>query len=68
MSSIKHRDVDISVEEGPKFVDPNGGGVIDGNGKLVHKAGSKYGNSYAPKPQDAVDGAKKQIDDALDKK
>jgi hypothetical protein len=67
MSNIKHRDVDITVDEGPRFVDPSGG-VVDGKGKLVHKAGSKYGNSYAPKPQDAVDGAKKQIDEALDKK
>lgn len=67
MSDIKHRDVDIKIDEAPKFKDPSGADV-DGKGKLVYKAGSKYGNSYAPKPDAAVDGAKKQIDDALDKK
>lgn len=67
MSTIKHRDVDISIEEAPKFKDPSGADV-DGKGKLVYKAGSKYGNTYAPKPDKAIDDQKKLIDDNLDKK
>lgn len=67
MSNIKHRDVDITIEEAPKFTDPSGG-TVDGNGKLVYKAGSKYGNTYAPRPDKALEDQKELIDDHLDRK
>lgn len=66
MSNIKHRDVDIKIDEAPVFKDD--GYVVDGKGKLIYKAGSKFGNSYSGTPKDAVDGAKEQIDRGLDQK
>lgn len=61
---IKHRGEDISVDEAPKFKEPTY--TVDGEGKMVYKASSKHGKSYATTPGQAVDGAKEQIDRAKD--
>lgn len=66
MSGIKHRDVPIKIDEGPKF--DEGDYKVDGNGKVVYKAASKHGKSFSTEPKKALDGAKEQIDKALDKK
>lgn len=63
---MKHRGVDISINEAPTFTED--GYKVDGQGKIVYKAASKHGKSFAREPQKAVDGAKEQIDKALDGK
>ncbi len=61
---MTHRDININIDEAPTFKED--GYNVDGNGKIVYKAASKFGKSFATQPQKAVDGAKEQIDRALD--
>jgi len=60
MSKFTHRGEDITVEEAPRFNE--GEYTVDGNGKLVYKAGTRFGSAYSDKPQVAVDDAKDLID------
>lgn len=66
MSAFKHRGEDISVDEAPSFKEKEY--TVDGKGKVVYKAGTRFGNSYSNKPDKAVEGAKEMIDKKLDKK
>ncbi len=61
---MKHRDEDISIDEAPSFKEESY--TVDGNGRMVYKASSRHGKSFATEPQRAVDGAKEQIDRAKD--
>jgi len=66
VSAFKHRGVDISVDEAPRFKED--GYTVDGNGKVIYKAGSKFGNAFSDKPDRAVEDQKKMIDRNLDTK
>jgi hypothetical protein len=66
MSAFKHRGVDISVDEAPRFKED--GYNVDGNGKVVYKADSKFGKAFNTKPDKAVDDVKEMIDRNLDTK
>jgi hypothetical protein len=66
MSAFKHRGEDISVDEAPVFKEKDY--TVDGKGKVVYKAGTRFGNSYSDGPQKAVDDAKRMIDRNLDGK
>jgi hypothetical protein len=61
---IKHRGVDIKIDEATRFVDDKTS--VDGGDSMIYKAESEYGKSFAKNAPDAVDGAKEQIDRALD--
>ena len=65
MSQFKHRGEDIKVDESPSFKEKDY--TVDGKGKVVYKAGSRFGDSYSTKPNDALETAKDLIDRSLDK-
>jgi hypothetical protein len=66
VSAFKHRGEDISVDEAPRFKED--GYTVDGKGKVVYKAGTRFGNAFNTKPDKAVDDAKEMIDRNLDTK
>jgi hypothetical protein len=64
MSVFKHRGEDISVSEAPSFKEKDY--TVDGKGKVVYRAGSRFGDAYSNKPNDALETAKELIDRNLD--
>lgn len=68
---MNYRGTEIKLTETDRYqyVDREGGSdyLVATDGGLVFLAESKYGKSFATKPQVALDGAYKQIDNALGK-
>lgn len=64
MSTFKHRGEDIKIDEAPTFRED--GYTVDGNGKVIYKAETRFSRSYADKPDKVLEDAKWDIDRSLD--
>lgn len=61
MSEFKHKGEDIQIDEAPRFKEGEYT-VESGDGKIVYKAGTRFGNAYSTKPDRALEDAKDLID------